>query len=201
VETGSIRAASTTTQSRATGNFLKVDERARIGGHLCDGSFSETARYTRQVVFCAFFSGPEIPFPGNGEREGKRLGSNPSYAEGSPSIWCCRDLEIPFPGNRDPRTQRRGSNAQLPRRKSEHLVLPGPFGRHVAEAGYSHAMGEPALDGRFDEIGREKCKRDRHVDLADRLHYRGDNRALGLAQEGKNRGLLARHGGQLGIAC
>jgi hypothetical protein len=36
-----------------------------------------------------------------------------------------------------------------------------------------------------------------------RLHYRGDNRALalGLAQEGKNRGLLARHGGQLGIAC
>ncbi len=34
-----------------------------------------------------------------------------------------------------------------------------------------------------------------------RLHYRGDNRALGLAQEGKNRGLLARRGGQLGIAC
>jgi hypothetical protein len=76
-------------------------------------------------------------------------------------------LEIPFPGNRDPRAQRRGSNAELPRRKSEHLVLPEPFGRHVAEAGYSHAMGEPALDGRFDEIGREECERDRHVDLAD----------------------------------
>jgi hypothetical protein len=30
-----------------------------------------------------------------------------------------------------------------------------------------------------------------------RLHYRGDNRALGLAQEGKSRGLLARHGGSL----
>jgi hypothetical protein len=27
-----------------------------------------------------------------------------------------------------------------------------------------------------------------------RLHYRGDNRAVGLAQEGKNRGLLARRG-------
>src|SRR6266404_157973 len=50
VETGSIRAASTTTQSCATGDFLKVYERPRIGGDLCDRSFSETARYSRQVV-------------------------------------------------------------------------------------------------------------------------------------------------------
>src|ERR1700747_2011791 len=32
-----------TTQSYATGDFLKVYERPRIGGDLCDGSFSETA--------------------------------------------------------------------------------------------------------------------------------------------------------------
>jgi hypothetical protein len=95
-------------------------------------------------------------------------------------------LEIPFPGNGDRRTQRRGSNAELPRRKSEHLVLPGPFGRHVAEAGHSHAMGERALDGRSDEIGREECERDRAVCpfdnsnpelLHNRLQSRQDKRA------------------------
>src|SRR5258706_13582477 len=32
-----------TTQSCATGDFLKVYERPRIGGDPCDGSFSETA--------------------------------------------------------------------------------------------------------------------------------------------------------------
>ena len=32
-----------TTQSCATGDFLKVYERPRIGGDLCDGLFSETA--------------------------------------------------------------------------------------------------------------------------------------------------------------
>src|SRR3984893_3779322 len=91
VETGSILAASTTTQSSATGDFLKVYERPRIGGDLCDGSFSETASLQSAGRFCAFFSGPEIPFPGNGDRERQRLGSNAVYAEGSPSIWCWRD--------------------------------------------------------------------------------------------------------------
>ena len=80
-----------TTQSRATGDFLKVYERPRIGGDLCDGSFSETASLPSAGLSCAFFSGPEIPFPGNGDRERQRLGSNAGYAEGSPSIWCCRD--------------------------------------------------------------------------------------------------------------
>src|SRR5205807_1331812 len=91
VETGSIRAASTTTQLCAAGDFLKVYERPRIGGDLCDGPFSETALLQSARRFCAFFSGPEIPFPGNGDRERQRLSSNPGYAEGSPSIWCCRD--------------------------------------------------------------------------------------------------------------
>src|SRR6266480_4390541 len=90
-ETGSMGAASTTTQSCATGDFLKVYERPRIGGDLCDGSFSETTSLQSAGRFCAFFSGPEIPFPGNGDRERQRLGSNAGYSEGSPSIWCCRD--------------------------------------------------------------------------------------------------------------
>jgi hypothetical protein len=51
---------------------------------------SSTLRYSRQVV-SAHFSGPEIPFPGNGDRERQRLGSNAGYAEGSPSMWCWRD--------------------------------------------------------------------------------------------------------------
>ena len=80
-----------TTHSREPGDFLKVYERPRIGGDLCDGSFSETASLQSAGRFCAFFSGPEIPFPGNGDRERQRLGSNAGYAEGSPSIWCCRD--------------------------------------------------------------------------------------------------------------
>ena len=65
-----------TTQSCATGDFLKVYERPRISGDLCDGSFSETASLQSAGRFCAFFSGPEIPFPGNGDRERQRLGSN-----------------------------------------------------------------------------------------------------------------------------
>jgi hypothetical protein len=96
VETGSIRAASTTTQSCATGDFLKAYERPRIGGDLCDGSFSETASLQSAGRFCAFFSGPEIPFPGNGDRERQRLGSNAGYAGGSPSrLAQCQ----PFPRN------------------------------------------------------------------------------------------------------
>jgi hypothetical protein len=71
-----------TTQSYATGDFLKVYKRPRIGGDLCDRSFSETASLPSAGGFCAYFSGPEIPFPGNGDRERQRLGSNAGYAEG-----------------------------------------------------------------------------------------------------------------------
>ena len=51
-------------------------------------------------------------------------------------------------------------------RKAEHLVLLGPFGWQVAEASDAHAVGEPTIDGRFDQIGREESKRDGHVDLS-----------------------------------
>ena len=51
-------------------------------------------------------------------------------------------------------------------RKPEYLVLPGPFRRQVGEASNAHTVGEPAIDGRFDQIGREESKRDGHVDLS-----------------------------------
>ena len=44
----------------------------------------------------------------------------------------------------------------LLRSKAEHLVLAGPFGWQVGEAGNSHAMREPPIDGGLDEIGREE---------------------------------------------
>ena len=65
--------------------------------------------------------------------------------------------EIPFPGNGDFGSKRRGSNVQLLSRKAQHLVLTGPFGRQVGEASNAHAVGEPTLDRRSDEIRREKC--------------------------------------------
>src|SRR3984893_18091109 len=74
-----------TTQSYATGDFLKVYERPRIGGDPCGGSLSETASLQSAGRFCAFFSCPEIPVPGKRERERQRLGSNSGYDEGSPS--------------------------------------------------------------------------------------------------------------------
>jgi hypothetical protein len=75
--------------------------------------------------------------------------------------------EIPFPGNGDRSRQRRGSKGELSRRKPEHLVLAGPFGRQVGKADYSHAMRKASFDRRLDEVGREEGERDRHVDLAD----------------------------------
>jgi hypothetical protein len=64
-----------------------------------------------------------------------------------------------------PREAETRFECRLRRRKSEHLVLARPLGGHVGEAGHSHAMRQPAHDGRFHEIGRQEGKRDRHVDL------------------------------------
>ena len=63
--------------------------------------------------------------------------------------------------------QRLVSNKPLLRSKAEHLVLAGPFGWQVGEAGNSHPMREPPVDGGLDEIGREEGKRDCHIHLAD----------------------------------
>ena len=51
-------------------------------------------------------------------------------------------------------------------RKAEHLVLLGPFRWQVAETSNAHAMREPAIDGRFDQIGRGESQRDCHIDLS-----------------------------------
>jgi hypothetical protein len=59
------------------------------------------------------------------------------------------------------------SNLELMGEKAEHLVLLGPCGGQVGEAGNAHAMRKSTVNRRFDEIGREERKRDRHVDLAD----------------------------------
>jgi hypothetical protein len=49
---------------------------------------------------------------------------------------------------------------RLLRSKAEHLALAGPFRWQVGEASNAHAMREPSVDGRFDEIGRKESKRD-----------------------------------------
>ena len=55
--------ASATTQSRATGDFLALHERPRIGGHLYAEWFVETASLRFWGHYCVLFSGPKIPFP------------------------------------------------------------------------------------------------------------------------------------------
>jgi hypothetical protein len=55
---------------------------------------------------------------------------------------------------------------RLQHRESKHLVLAGPFGRQVGKTGNSHTVRELPINGRLDEVGREECERDRHVDLA-----------------------------------
>ena len=74
---------------------------------------------------------------------------------------------IAFPDRGDRCWRRLGSNAGSVRGKTEQFVLPGPFGWQVGEASDAHAVRESAIDGRFDEIGCEKRKRDRHVYFAD----------------------------------
>jgi len=57
---------------------------------------------------------------------------------------------------RDGRARASFRTLPLLRSKAEHLVLAGPFGWQVGEAGNSHAMREPPVDGGLDEIGREE---------------------------------------------
>jgi hypothetical protein len=64
--------------------------------------------------------------------------------------------KIAFPGGGDRRWWRHGSNAGSVGWKAEHLALPRPFGGQVGEAGNTHAVWEPAIDGGFDEIGGEE---------------------------------------------
>lgn len=46
------------------------------------------------------------------------------------------------------------------------MMLFGPFGGQVCEAGNAHAVWKSTINGRFHEIRREERERDRHIDLA-----------------------------------
>ena len=46
------------------------------------------------------------------------------------------------------------------------LVLAGPLRWQVGEASNAYVMGEPAVDGGFDQIGRKESQRNCHIDLA-----------------------------------
>ena len=70
-------------------------------------------------------------------------------------VWPIREQ----PGNDNPH--------RLLRRKAEDVILPGPFGRQIGEAGYPHPVRKPPLYSGSDQIRREERKRDRHIDLAD----------------------------------
>src|SRR6516165_1785018 len=51
--------------------------------------------------------------------------------------------------------------------EAQHLVLLGPCGVQVSEAGNAHSTRKSTVNRRFDEIWREERERDRHIDLAD----------------------------------
>jgi hypothetical protein len=53
-----------------------VEKGPELAGFLYDRLVSETADPWVRRRIGAFFSAPEIPFPGNGDRSRQRLGSN-----------------------------------------------------------------------------------------------------------------------------
>ena len=67
VETGSIWAASTTTQSRVCGNFPAAGEKPPGGGMRRERLVSVTCDLELEGSLGALFSGLEFPFPGNGD--------------------------------------------------------------------------------------------------------------------------------------
>ena len=72
-------------------------------------------------------------------------------------------LEFRFPAQSDHR-QRRGWNEWL-FLKPKHVSLARPLGGQIAQAGDSHSVRQSTVDGRLDQVGCKKGKRDRHVDL------------------------------------
>ena len=63
------------------------------------------------------------------------------------------------------------SGKQLSRIKSEHLELPGPFGRRVAQPLDADAAGQATFYDGFDEVGGEEGKRDCQIDLPDAAFF------------------------------
>src|SRR6516165_4024567 len=61
-----------------------VEKDPELAGLLCDRWVSETADPWFGRRICAFFSAPEISFPGNGDRSPQRLGSNGQLLDRKP---------------------------------------------------------------------------------------------------------------------
>jgi hypothetical protein len=66
---------------------------------------------------------------------------------------CGNELLLASCRRQDPIRTRR-----LSQRKTEHVVLLGPFGGQSSEAGDAEPMGQPPVDGRLDEIRGEEGK-------------------------------------------
>ena len=58
----------------------------------------------------------------------------------------------------------------LLRRKTKHLVLPGPLQGKVGKSSDSYSVWQSTLDGGLDEIGCKEGQRDHHVDLSGAIH-------------------------------
>ena len=56
--------------------------RAKMAGFLYDRLVSETADLVVRAAYWRFFSALEIPFPGNGDRRRRSLGSNEELRRG-----------------------------------------------------------------------------------------------------------------------
>src|ERR1700722_10448121 len=50
--------------------------------------------------------------------------------------------------------------------ETEQLMLTRPSDGRVEQAGNADATGEPAVDGRLDEVRCEEGERDRHLDVS-----------------------------------
>ena len=77
--------ASTTTHSRATGEFLVAGELPRIGGVVWERPVSETARFYWTARFAPFVSGARKPVPN------RVIGTGRADQTVRPSIACWRD--------------------------------------------------------------------------------------------------------------
>src|SRR4029079_8736987 len=69
--------------------------------------------------------------------------------------------------------------SRLKRGQTEHAALARPFGREFAKTRDAHSVGQAAFDGRLDQVGCEKGKRDRHVDVADAAAFSQGDRFNG----------------------
>ena len=148
-------AASTTTHSDANRRFLVSDEQPPMCGHFRGSNItrvvSTVSEEHLESVWRLASLAPEIRFPVRGQCRDQRLGSYPTETGSHAGDW------------------------RLRIGKAEDPVLTRPLDRAIAETGDADPARQATFDRRFDQIGCQKGKRDRHVDLADAAFLaRGD---------------------------